>query len=458
LSLIHNPVTTQLNIRWPFLQPLIPAVCVIFLLGLLDDIIGLKPYVKLAVQIGCSAWVFYHGIYVGAVSNPLGKGFDVGVWSLPLTVLWLVGITNAFNLVDGVDGLAAGIALFSMLILGIASLLTGNTVLVAIIVALGGATAGFLLFNFHPASIFLGDSGSLFLGFTLAALSLLWGEKSSLAVSMLGPVLVFALPVADTGLAIVRRFIDGAPIFTADRDHIHHRLLKLGLSPRRAVLVLYGVCFLFGLVGLAFTSIQTGVGIFVVMLAAICAWLLLSGLGYHELAEINLTLRRGLLDQRSTIRQRVQFRKAVQVVAGATTFDDLWSSLVQLAKAFDFDRVELCLNPETRAGLGLQADSDVDGGWLQRSWSEGGGLASVDQLPRFWTIKLPIGPDLTSRNYAAFSRTMDKEELHFRIEPFVQELATGIMKGVTRISEGRSHSIPLNGARASGSAQGGSRS
>ena len=438
LFFIQNRLTTQLRIHWPSLEPLPAAVCVIFLLGLVDDIVGVNPYVKLAAQIGCSMWVFYHGIYVGQVSNPLAKGFDVGVWSLPLTVLWLVGITNAFNLVDGIDGLAAGIALFSIVILGFASLLTGNTALVAVLAALGGATAGFLLFNFHPATIFLGDSGSLFLGFTLAALSLVWGQKSSLAVSVLGPILIFTLPIADTGLAIVRRFFSGAPIFSADRDHIHHRLLGLGWSPRKVVLILYGACFLFGLVTLALMNIQTGVGIFVLILVAIGTWLLLSRLGYRELAEINLTVRRGLLDQRAIVGQRVQFRKAVESVGEARTSEDLWSRLVEVAKAFDFDRIELSLSPELQARVSSQGGSSGRDAALPRSWPEGTEAAAANRVEQYWRIELSLAMNRETRNYVAFSRALDKGELHFRIDSFVHLLVSNIEKGLARVSEGKS--------------------
>jgi len=438
LFFIHNRITTQLRLQWPSLEALPLAVACIFLLGLIDDIKGINPYFKLAVQVGCSLWVFYHGIFVGAVTNPLGKAYDVGIWSLPLTVVWLVAITNAFNLVDGIDGLAAGIALFGISMLALMSIFTANAVPVAVLAALGGATAGFLIFNFHPASIFLGDSGSLFLGFTLAVLSLVWGQKSSLVVAVLGPILIFALPIADMGLAIVRRFFSGAPVFVADRDHIHHRLLHLGLSPRKVVLLLYAACFLFGLVTVAFVNIQAGVGFGVLILVAVASWMVLSRLGYQELAEINLSVRRGLLNQRSIIGQRVQFRKAVESVGEVQTVEDLWLRVVEIAKAFDFDRIELSLSPELQAMLSPPGCSPNKGAALQRFWPNGTEVDSAHPAARYWRIELSLGTNPGTRNYVAFSRALEKEELHFRIESFVHSLASNIEKGLARISQGRS--------------------
>jgi UDP-GlcNAc:undecaprenyl-phosphate/decaprenyl-phosphate GlcNAc-1-phosphate transferase len=437
LLLIHNSITMQLRVQWHTLECLPVAMLAIFLLGLADDVFSVGPWAKLVVEVACSLWVFYHGIFIGLVTNPLGKSFDIGIWSLPITVLWIVGITNAFNLVDGIDGLAAGIALFGMATMVLVSLVTGNPVLIAVLAALGGATAGFLLFNFHPASIFLGDSGSLFLGFTVGVLSLVWGQKSPLAVAVLGPILIFALPIADTMLAIVRRFLGGAPIFASDSDHIHHRLLHLGFSPRKAVLILYGASFFFGLLTLALVNIQAGIGIVILILTVILSWLALTRLGYHELAEISLTVGSGLLHQRTIISQRVQFRKAVELIGEAKTFDDLWLRVIDVARAFNFDRVELSLNPDQGWKFCPQVMSPgLSGRILERSWPHETD-AATNHAEKFWRIELSLGGNPASRRYVAFSRAMDKEGLHFRLETFTQQLATNIMKGLTRICENR---------------------
>ena len=437
LFLIHNKITTQLRIQWPSLAALPLAILVIFLLGLLDDLFGLSPYVKLAVEIGCSLWLFYHGIFVGPVSNPAGKAFDVGPWSLPLTVLWLVGLTNAFNLVDGIDGLAAGTALFAMATLVLVSLLTGSTLLIAILAALGGATAGFLLFNFQPASIFLGDSGALFLGFTLGGLSLVWGQKSPLAVAVLGPILIFGLPIADTTLAVVRRYFGGAPIFGRDTNHIHHRLLSLGLSPRKAVLTLYGACLVFGLATLFLVNAQRGAALLLLSGMAMAAWLVLSRLGYHEITEINLTIQRGLFNQRSIIKQRVQFRKVAESLSEAKDLDDLWARLMAIAQAFDFHSVELSLEGEPARGSTSERASTAPTPASRRYWSDGTEAIPNGHPERFWKIEIPLPAENGKPAYVAFSRALDKEELHFRIETFVEQLASNIVKCLAKSPAGK---------------------
>jgi len=437
LFFIHNRITTQLRVQWPSLEALPLAVLVIFLLGLLDDLFGLSAYVKLAVEIACSLWVFYHGIFIGPLSNPGGKALDVGVWSLPLTVLWLVGLTNAFNLVDGIDGLAAGIAVFAMATVVLISLLTGNTLLIAILAALGGATAGFLLYNFQPASIFLGDSGSLVLGFTLGALSLVWGQKSPLAVAVVGPVLIFGLPIADTMLAVVRRYFSGTPIFAGDRDHIHHRLLSLGLSPRQVVLILYGASFVFGLATLFLVNAQRGVAVLILTGIVVAAWLVLSRLGYHEIAEINLTIQRGLLNQRSIIKQRVQFRKVAESLSEAKDLNDLWARLTSVAQAFDFHSVELSMDAEPARPSIEKRDSSGITQAFRRYWSEEAEAAFDAHPERFWKIEVPFRTDFGKPGYVAFSRALDKEELHFRIETFVELLGSNIAKCLAKTADNK---------------------
>src|SRR5436190_1256969 len=162
-------------------------------------------------------------------------------WSLPLTLLWLVGCANAFNLIDGVDGLATGLGLFATLTMVIAALLRGNLALAVAMAPLAGALLGFLRYNFNPASIFLGDSGSLLVGFLLGSYGVLWCQKSATLLAMTAPLMALAIPILDVCLSIARRFLSREPIFGADRGHIHHRLLDRGLSPRRVALLLYAV-------------------------------------------------------------------------------------------------------------------------------------------------------------------------------------------------------------------------
>lgn len=434
LLLIHNPITTQMRLQWPTLVDLFPAVLAIFLLGVCDDIFGVRPSIKLLVQVACSLWLFYHGVRIAILANPAGKPLDLGIWSMPLTVIWVVGITNAFNLVDGIDGLASGIALFGMAMMATISSLNGEILPFAVVAALAGAVAGFLVFNFHPASIFLGDSGSLFLGFTLASLSLVWAQKSTLAVAVLGPLIIFAVPIADTGLAIVRRFFNGVPIFSRDRDHIHHRLLRRGLSPPKVVLILYAACFVFGLLAMFFVHVPAGMAVFGLFFLFVSAWLVLSRLGYHELAEINITVRRGLLDQRTIIGQRIMLRKAAESVSEANDLKELWARIVETARTFDFDHVELSLDPQSRSLELPHTDFPGAEPPLMQYWSAGAEAALADHPERYWKIELPLSAPSTKGSHVVFCRALDRGELHFRLEPFVRQLSLNISKGIGKFT------------------------
>ena len=221
------------------------AASVVFLLGLYDDIYSARPATKFLVE-GVAAVMLYFGGF-GFFSAPLIGRPVVGWLSLGLTVLWVLLITNAFNLIDGIDGLAAGSALFSTLAVFVISLASSNAMVSILALALAGAILGFLRFNFNPATIFLGDSGSLFIGFMLSALALAGTQKSSTAVAVAIPVVSFGLPILETLISVIRRFLSGTPLFAADRQHIHHKLLERGLSQRQSVIILYAVSALCGL-------------------------------------------------------------------------------------------------------------------------------------------------------------------------------------------------------------------
>jgi UDP-GlcNAc:undecaprenyl-phosphate/decaprenyl-phosphate GlcNAc-1-phosphate transferase len=224
---------------------------IVFGIGVWDDIRRLSPWPKLSAEICAALVAFYFGLRIQLLSNPFGLQWDVSWLSGPLTVIWLVGITNAVNLADGIDGLAAGIATFAAAILFAMTVSSVYTLVPYMAAALAGAALGFLRYNFSPATIFLGDSGSLFLGFYLGGLSLWASEKSAIAFALLIPIIALGLPIIDMIYAIIRRWNRGVPIGQADRDHIHHKLLEKGFSHRKAVIMLYGVNFLLaGIAGL----------------------------------------------------------------------------------------------------------------------------------------------------------------------------------------------------------------
>jgi UDP-GlcNAc:undecaprenyl-phosphate GlcNAc-1-phosphate transferase len=222
-------------------------------LGIYDDLRGAGAKTKFSVQIVVATAMWAAGFRIDAVGGSFGLAVDLGMLSLPLTVLWIVGVVNAVNLIDGLDGLAAGIALIAATALFGVALMNGQVLLALCMAALAGSLVGFLFFNANPALIFLGDSGSLFLGFVLAVVSLWTHHKAATAVTVITalPLCVVAVPILDTTLCIIRRTSRGQSPFSPDREHLHHRLMALGLSHRAAVLTLHGVAALFALAGVA---------------------------------------------------------------------------------------------------------------------------------------------------------------------------------------------------------------
>ncbi len=225
----------------------------IFAIGFLDDLNPLGARVKLAAQILVSWLVYLGGLRIGQWENPLTHTiYTLGAWDAPLTILWLVSITNLINLVDGVDGLAAGVTLFLMILLSVVSMMAGNFFLMFISLGMAGALLGFLFYNFPPAKIFMGDGGAYFLGMLIAELALVNSNKGEVAAALIVPFLAMGLPIIDASFTIFRRGLLGLPLFRADRKHIHHRLTAMGFSRQRTVLLLYVVCTFFALLALAF--------------------------------------------------------------------------------------------------------------------------------------------------------------------------------------------------------------
>lgn len=225
----------------------------VLIVGLFDDMRGMNASLKLLLQIAAASVVSYFGVQIVFLSNPFSGLFILGALSFPITIFWIVGLTNAVNLIDGLDGLAAGIASIAAITLFFVALRTHQIGTALLLLSLAGAAAGFLRYNFNPASIFLGDSGSLFLGFVLACCSVVGVLKSTLVIALIIPVLILGVPIFDTASAIVRRVRSRVHIFHADDKHIHHRLLRAGLSQREAVMAIYLICILLSLSALIVT-------------------------------------------------------------------------------------------------------------------------------------------------------------------------------------------------------------
>lgn len=223
---------------------------IILVSGLIDDIKGLSPKLKIVFQLIAGLTLILGDVKVDFITNPFTVNNDIIYlnWlSIPITLFWVVGITNTLNLIDGLDGLAAGVAMISAISLTLVADKFGYISVILISAIIAGSCLGFLPFNFNPAKIFMGDTGALFLGFMLAAISIEGVMKSVATIAMIVPVLILGVPIFDTTFAICRRLLSGKSIMSADKGHLHHRLLAKGFSQKRTVLILYGISGVFGI-------------------------------------------------------------------------------------------------------------------------------------------------------------------------------------------------------------------
>lgn len=381
---LHPALSVNFSSRM-LLGLLVPGT-LIFLLGIYDDIRGAKPYVKFSVQAiaGCILYAF--GMQIFDLPVLLGHHHLPWFVSLPLTVIWVLAITNAFNLIDGLDGLAAGAALFSTLVVFVVSMMSRNPVVTLLTLALAGTILGFLRFNFNPATIFLGDCGSQFIGFMLSALALSGAQKSPTIVAVAIPVVSFGLPILETGLSILRRLISGRPVFTADREHIHHKLLARGLSHRQVVILLYAVSAVFAMLSL-FLLWPNGstVGLILAVLGT-GIWIGVQHLGYLEFGELKRVAQR-TMETRHIFVNNLAIRRGTQELKVCDSYDQICRVLVGAFSANDFDGFELRSELLPRVHPQLDGLALVPGEtglpclrWLKRGtdfWSGGSGAWSL---------------------------------------------------------------------------------
>lgn len=333
----------------------------VFLLGLLDDIYSLRALSKLGGEALAAVAAYAGGVHIHSIN-----GYTLDPWlSLPLTVAWLLACTNALNLIDGLDGLACGIGIFATGTALLGALLQHNIGLALAVVPLLAALLGFLRYNYNPATIFLGDSGSLFIGFLLGCYGILWTQKSATLLGMTAPLMAFALPLLDTALAIFRRFLHNKPIFSPDRGHIHHRLLDRGFHPRKVVLILYAFCGLGALCSFGVANSHTAFAAAVAFAALV--WIGVSYLGYAEFDVLGRLFHPRTFSRMVAAQMRIHGLE--DALASASTVDECWIALRGATQELGFSE------------LAMRFDETF--------YQEHFCPPSQDSLQR-WTIRIPI--------------------------------------------------------------------
>lgn len=326
-----------------FIALTIPAT-LLFLVGLIDDVLDIRPAVKLFFQIAAGLGLYVAGLHATDVHPILfGTNFGTAI-NLLSTVFWVIAISNAVNIIDGLDGLAAGSTLFSIVTIFVMAIVSGKSVVAVVALILAGSLIGFLKFNFHPASIFLGDSGSLFIGFMLSGLALAGrSDRYPAALTMAIPMVALGFPLVETAVSILRRFISGKKIFEADRAHIHHRLLELGLTQRQVVGVLYGFSAICALLSIVLMYPAPLSAAFVLTLMAFLIVACLRHLKYPEFKEFRRIVSR-TIDQRHIIVHSVAVREASARLENSDDFESIYQSLVEAARTTGLSSFELVVS------------------------------------------------------------------------------------------------------------------
>ncbi|MFP3868984.1 MAG: adenylyl-sulfate kinase [Desulfobacteraceae bacterium] len=351
LLAVNNSFSYYVSFYYVELAALVSGAVIVFITGLIDDVKGLKAPIKLFLQSIASFMACSGGIRITSLTLPYLGNIDLGFFALPFTIFWFLLLINAMNMIDGLDGLSAGIGFIASITIisaGYISFKSSPSLTLAIIIlfSFSGAILGFLKYNFHPASIFLGDSGSYFMGYLLAALGVIGSLKTKASISLIIPIIALAVPLCDATWSPIRRFVFGRRIFQADKDHLHHRLLKYGFDHRQTVLVLYGLSFIFGIS--AFIVAATGYEkAFIVLLSSGLGLLyFLIKLGYFNFINKKY-LKKWLIEIADVFylrRERRVFLGHRVAVSQSKTFEELWEKLCSTCTCLKLDFIELNLD------------------------------------------------------------------------------------------------------------------
>lgn len=378
----------------PFILELSMVASVVFLTGVLDDQVGLSAWQKLIGIGGAGVLAYFAGI---RVDIHLLHFLPAWPWlGCLITVIWLVGCTNAFNLIDGMDGLASGVGLVATLTMLIAALTQGNMGLALATMPLAGCLLGFLRYNFNPASVFLGDSGSLLIGFLLGCFGALWSEKSVTLIALTVPLLALSIPLMDVVLSVLRRYLRYRPIFAPDRGHIHHKLLDRGLSPKKAVLTIYGFCSVVAVLSLLMTSVQIRFSGLIVIAFCAMAWFGIRHLEYAEFAMAGRMFLQGrfrhIIDSETKL---VDFERAL---GQAANLEECWKELVTWSRDFGFQGIQMSVNGTLLEDFGTHDSKGV------------------------WELRIPL-PDA---QYVTFFRSLDSASSPLILSALVSSVQRGL--------------------------------
>lgn len=425
-SLLLHALRGQPTLAGLQIVGLLGGGALIFGLGLFDDLRGLSPGRKFAVQACVGLIAYLCGIGIHSLQLPGFSVIQLGVLSLPVTIFWFVLVINAFNLIDGLDGLAAGITVFSSIVLLVLGMLRGGAFACVGLASLAGASLGFLRYNFNPATIFMGDCGSYFIGFIVASLSVVGNIKTQTSATVLIPIIALGLPLMEAIWSGIRRFLMGQALFQADTNHLHHRLLKLGYTHRKAVLVLYGFTVTLGLLALLLVHANDRL-----------AGIVLVGIGLTLVVVIR---RLGYIDYLTTekfIGWVRDFSAVIGIDGGGRTFlglqvalsesasvEELWQHLQSSARHLNMDSVDLELDGAF-GDVRLRAD-------LVEAWS---GEAPVFDALTTLRLSMPVGDADHRLGHLVLARRLDQMAPEYHVLRRMEHLRRTISEALLRLQE-----------------------
>jgi UDP-GlcNAc:undecaprenyl-phosphate GlcNAc-1-phosphate transferase len=338
---LNNGVGHTFRDIWIKVVCMLAASSLMFAVGLLDDLKGLRVKTRLMAQIIAGLIVCFAGIHIDKIVIRDFMVLDLGILSIPFTLCWIIGVTNAVNLIDGLDGLAGGICAIACGAIACLSVIQGNIILATLMLALFGGLTGFLLFNFHPAKIFMGDSGSLFLGFTIATASVLTTAKSETLVGFGLPVLVLGIPIFDTLLSIIRRFLARRGIMSPDRGHFHHKLLDRGFKQHHVAIIAYVITLVASGMGFLLLATHRGTSLMVFMVGLAILLVIFKIVGSMQIRQMldDISTRSSIAHAQRI--ERKKYEASQLEFRTVENYEQWWECMCRAAKALDFARMSM---------------------------------------------------------------------------------------------------------------------
>ncbi len=391
--------------------------------GFIDDTRRIRALHKLYFQIGAAIIAFGCGFQIHAVKLPLLGELSMGIFALPITVIWIVGIINAINLIDGLDGLAAGVVFFAGLTNFVVAYLTGAFFPALIMAAMLGAVLGFLFYNFNPARIFMGDSGSYFLGYVIATASLVGSlQKTSTAVSLLVPIVALGIPIFDTLFSMVRRFLEKRPLFAPDRGHLHHRLLDMGITHRRAVLILYSVCIVLTIAAIGISLDRAWQGGLAILAVSVLMIGLVRFVGYFEYLH-TLTRQKARLRSRHSELLRAVVPDVSHAFGSARNEAELWNAVRAIQTRSQLASIEVLNGAVPNKANGIEEPV------LTFLEPAAGDAAS----PELVSARFPLGREDIASSALRFRWESDQGDVSPQAEVLLQIIVDVLARNLSRV-------------------------